>query len=310
MKEKAVSVLLCLLLLLLIIFAPAVSSGAAGGLILWYSQVLPALMPFTLILQLMMAGGTVSWLGQIMGPAIVRIFGLSPACSFCILSGFLCGFPMGALTASQMLEQKLISKKEAQLLSSACNNAGPMFLGSYILEQQLHAGDKRPVLMIIFYGSALLWLWFRSLFIHPGAVTSSSPAIRKHKTASAVSFRYILLNSSELMLKIGVSMMIFAIFCEVINSMSVISPENASLLTMLMEITNGAHAIAVLSLTDKIKTVLIMSGTAFGGLCIAFQTYTVIHSQKLSFVKYLMDKTAISLLTGTLALLWLQISER
>ena len=112
------------------------------------------------------------------------------------------------------------------------------------------------------------------------------------------------------MLKIGVSMMIFAIFCEVINSMSVISPENASLLTMLMEITNGAHAIAVLSLTDKIKTVLIMSGTAFGGLCIAFQTYTVIHSQKLSFVKYLMDKTAISLLTGTLALLWLQISER
>ncbi len=308
MKEKAVSVLLCLSLLLLIIFAPSVSSGAARGLILWYSQVLPALMPFTLILQLMMAGGTVSWLGQITEPAITRIFGLSPACSFCILSGFLCGFPMGALTASQMLDKKLIHKKEAQLLAAACNNAGPMFLGSYILEQQLHVGDRRFMLMIIFYGSAFLWLWVRSLLLHPNPVTSPDTAIQNHQMTSAISFRHILLNSSELMLKVGVSMMIFAIFCEIINDISGITPETAALFTNLLEITTGAHAIAGLSITNQIKTVLIMSGTAFGGLCIAFQTYTLIRSQKLSFIKYLIDKSAISILTGTLTLLWLRIS--
>ncbi|MGN0203531.1 MAG: nucleoside recognition domain-containing protein [Coprococcus sp.] len=306
MKEKAVSVILCLSLLLLIIFAPAVSSGAAKGLILWYSQVLPTLMPFTLILQFMLAGGTVSWLGHIMGPAITRIFGLSPAGSFCILTGFLCGFPMGALTASQIFEQKLINKEEAQLLAAACNNAGPMFLSSYILEQQLHTGNRRPVLTLIFYGSALLWLWIRSRLLHTKPISPQTSF--SHKKNTSVSFRQILLNSSELMLKVGVSMMIFAIFCEIIQGISGISPENAAFVTLLMEITNGANVIAGLSLTNKIKTVLIMSGTAFGGLCIAFQTYTLIHSQKLSFIKYLIDKSAISILTGILTLLWLHIS--
>lgn len=306
MKEKAISILLCFLLILLIIFAPSASVGASKGLILWYSQVLPSLLPFTLILQMMMNSGTVLWLGSISGPVISKVFGLSPSGSFCILTGFLCGFPMGALTASQIFEQKLINKEETQLLAAACNNAGPMFLSSYILEQQLHTGNRRPVLTLIFYGSALLWLWIRSRLLHTKPISPQASFSRKKNTS--VSFRQILLNSSELMLKVGVSMMIFAIFCEIIQGISGISPENAAFVTMFMEITNGANAIAGLSLTNKIKTVLIMGGTAFGGLCIAFQTYTVIHAQKLSLIKYLLDKAAISLITGILTLLYFQIS--
>lgn len=306
MKETVFSVLLCLLVVLLIIFAPAASAGAASGLILWYRQVLPALMPFTLILQLMMAGGTVSWLGRLVGPLTRKVFGLSPACSFCILTGFLCGFPMGALTAAQTLEQKLITRQEAQLLASACNNAGPMFLSSYILEQQLHAGSRRPMLTLIFYGSALLWLWLRSLFLH-SRLQQTQPS-DSDKKLTAIPFRRIMLNTSELMLKIGISMMIFAILCEILNTVSGISPKTSAIISMLLEITNGAAAISSLPLSNEIKTVLIMSGTSFGGLCIALQTYTVIHSQKLSFVKYLIDKAAVSLLTGSLTLLWLRIS--
>lgn len=308
MKEKALSVLLCCLLFLMLAFAPSVCAGAAKGLILWYRQVLPALMPFTLIVQLMMSGNTVLWLSRISAPLIRKIFGLSPACSFCLLTGYLCGFPMGALTAAQSLEKKRIRREEAQLLAASCNNAGPMFLSSYILDQLLKTGSRRPVFIVIFYGSALLWMWLRSRFLPScrNSIHDSNTAM--HEQDSGTSFRDILLRSSELMLKVGITMMIFAIFCEVLYMLPGISPSFSAAAAMLLEITNGACAVSVLELPDKTKTVLIMGGTAFGGLCIAFQTYTVIHAQKLSLIKYLLDKAAISLITGILTLLYFQIS--
>lgn len=309
MKERITTFLLPAALLVLILFAPVAASGAANGLILWYRHVLPVLMPFTLIVQLMMASGVVLRLSQWTGPVVTYLTGLSPVCSFCILTGFLCGFPMGAVTAANALNRKLISRDEAQLLAGTCNNAGPMFVSSYILDTQLHAGNQRASLTIIFYGCALLWLLLRSLHLkyHRAQRANPSQTMAKHPMESSisqeVSYRKILLDSSELMLKVGVFMMLFAILCAMLNQFSVIPDTITALLSMLLEITNGAAAISSLQTANKIKTVLTMSGTAFGGLCIAAQTYTVIHSQKLSFVKYLLDKAVISLLTGLITIL-------
>lgn len=307
MKEKILSFLLPALLLLLILFAPIASSGASKGLILWYRQVLPVLLPFTLIVQLMISGETIMRFSQRTGPFFQKCLGLSPVCSFCILTGFLCGFPMGAVTASKALEQKLITKKEAQVLAGTCNNAGPMFVSSYILDSQLHADSKRPMLTLIFYGSAFLWLLIRSRYLAhqtAGSLHTSRKAMTRH-TKTEPSYRQILLDSSELMLKVGVFMMLFAILCEMLANLPILSVQSSAIIAIFLEITNGAAAISSLQLATQIKTVLIMSGTAFGGLCIAAQTYTVIHSQKLSFVKYLLDKLVIALLTGLFTLIWM-----
>ncbi len=305
MKERLLSFLLPVLLLLLILFAPIASSGAASGLILWYRQVLPVLMPFTLIVQFMMSGDTILRFSRWMGPLIHRLLGLSPVCSFCILTGFLCGFPMGAVTASQALEQNLITKKEAQILAGTCNNAGPMFVSSYILESRLNAGPQRPVLTLIFYGAPLLWLCIRSRLLtrqnsHDPRFIRRSVGQPDHNNHPKTSARQILLNSSELMLKVGVFMMLFAILCELLANFPILPKQLSAIMAMLFEITNGAAAIISLTFSTQIKTVLIMSGTAFGGLCIAAQTYAVIHSQKLSFIQYLLDKLVIALLTGLL----------
>lgn len=314
MRQKLISILLCSFLILLIVFAPTASVGAASGLLLWFNQVLPVLMPFTLLVQLMLAGSTVIWLSRLMAPPIRKIFGLSPSCSFCILTGFLCGFPMGALTASQSLQKGFITRNEAQLLSAACNNAGPMFFTGYLLDKQLHAGNNSFALTVIFYGSALLWLWIRGHRlaaghrIHtqsPESMTQTSEHLQK--PSADISLRQIFLTSSELMLKIGIFMMLFSMFNAILASIPALPAAMAAITAMLLEITGGAAAITELSLPIEIKTVLVMSGAAFGGLCIAFQTYSLIHSQKLSFVKYLLDKTAIGLMTAFFTFCWMKI---
>lgn len=50
-----------------------------------------------------------------------------------------------------------------------------------------------------------------------------------------------------------------------------------------------------------------MGGTAFGGLCIAFQTYPLLHAKKLSFIQYMADKSAVGIITAALVCLLYQI---
>mgnify|MGYP000393597354 CR=1 FL=1 len=58
-----------------------------------------------------MSADTLAGISRHAGFPTRRLLHLSPFCSFCILAGFLCGFPMGAVTASQALKNKQIDKR-------------------------------------------------------------------------------------------------------------------------------------------------------------------------------------------------------
>ena len=311
-KKQFCAILLLLLPFFLVIFAPQAAKGAANGLVLWFNQVLPVLFPFSFILQLIIASDALSVVSPLPAPVIGKLFHLSAPCGFCILSGFLCGFPMGAMTASQALEHKMISREEAQLLAGICNHASPMFFTGYTLNQTLPEHPLKPFLLLIFYISPLLWLWIRCLFrhhFHPSLSTKPITAAFENKR-QIFPTRILLLNSAELMLKIGVCMMFFSIFQEIIRSLPFISPSSAAVLSLFLEITSGSAAISRLPWTEFQKTIFIMGGTAFGGLCIAFQSYTVLKSKTLSFVQYLADKSAVGIITAALVWILYQIMGR
>lgn len=165
MKRNLSQLILLTFPLLLILFATQTKTGAEAGLILWFHQILPVLFPFSFVLQFIMSTEALDIFSRITAPATVKIFHLSPACSFCILSGFLCGFPMGTITSVQAYQQNLITKEEAQLLIGTCNHASPMFLTGYILDKQLTNHPFKPFLILIFYLAPLFWLWIRCYFL-------------------------------------------------------------------------------------------------------------------------------------------------
>lgn len=304
MKKHLTSILLLLLPAVLIIYAPQAVRGASAGLVLWFNQVLPVLFPFALILQLIMSVNALSGISRLTAPIMQNCLHLSPACSFCLLAGFLCGFPMGTAVSVQALEDGLISRKEAQLLSGVCNHASPMFFGGYILDQILPDHPLHSCLILIFYVSPFLWFLLRCFFLHHSSVSVPDRAVAKTARPSApLPFRTILLNASELMLKIGVCMMIFSILQEIIESLPFVPASLSAVLALFLEITSGSVAVRLLPLQLCPKTILIMGGTAFGGLCIAFQSFALLRTQKLSFVQYLADKSAVGMITA--ALVWI-----
>lgn len=75
---------------------------------------------------------------------------------FILCSGFLSGFPMGSKNCAELLKANKIHPKEAEILFYITNNHSPVFIGSYILLQQLQLTGMFGISIFILYTPALI----------------------------------------------------------------------------------------------------------------------------------------------------------
>ena len=125
------SILALFSLLFMIFHAGLVTKGAAAGLLLWYSAVVPALFPFMVLSSILSASGGISWLMQPF-TVVFRFCGLSADGWYVLLTGLLCGCPMGAKTCADFLAERRLSSSEAKFLFALCNHPSPMFLAGFV----------------------------------------------------------------------------------------------------------------------------------------------------------------------------------
>lgn len=140
--KRFFSFLFFMFLAVCILTEPTACIGyAKDALLLWFLKILPTLFPFMVISGIIIRMNLTSYFPS--------------ASAYGILVGFFCGFPMGALTACTMYEEKQITQKEAEYLCAFTNNMGPVYFCSYVL-LTLGITNKLPYL-IAMYGIPLLY---------------------------------------------------------------------------------------------------------------------------------------------------------
>lgn len=150
MKIKTLSVLSLIGLFLFMLISPeTVTTGAANGLLLWYRRVLPVLFPFLLITGLMIRTGSISMVNRILSPVLMPFLGISGNASFSVVCGFLCGFPVGAKSCSDLTCEEKISSSEGEYLLSFCNNVSPAFLSGYVASQCLGMKERAQICLLL-----------------------------------------------------------------------------------------------------------------------------------------------------------------
>ena len=159
--------LFCLIIFLLTLIGEnqVVVTGARAGLMLWFHDVLPLLLPFMLLSNLFVLKIRTKQAPLKCGPV------LFPA-------RLLCGYPLGAQMASDFTKEGHIKPSTATILLPLCNNISPMFLSGYIGHTVLQ--DRFPFwfLLVILYVPYVLVTSIVFLVFH---------VIKKHKYASAFS---------------------------------------------------------------------------------------------------------------------------
>ena len=106
-------------------FFPEITVHAAkNGIQIWFQQVLPALLPFTILSAVLIKS---DFLKSFKGNTNLI------ACFITMSCGFIFGFPIGAKLSSDFYKQNLISEKQASILSVVTNNFSPMYVCGFAM---------------------------------------------------------------------------------------------------------------------------------------------------------------------------------
>lgn len=314
-KNKLFKGFVLFFFILMFLFPYASYKGASTGLMLWFINVLPSLLPFIIISNLMVQLGIAGKISRILYPLLGRLFKVSPEGCYPILLGFLSGLPMGAKGTADLVATGKISKKEGNFLLSMCNNASPIFIMSFIGINQLRLGQIRWQLFGLIYGSSIISaIIYRSYQnIHDKKVristfndNSLSFPISENETAK-LSFDIIdksIMNGFEIVTKIGGYIILFSILAQIINTIGTSFNLLKSIVMGILEITTGIDQICKLRISSNTKIVLISILTSFGGLSGIAQTKSVLGESRLSIKTYISIKLISALIAMLLSTLY------
>ncbi|OLN33336.1 sporulation integral membrane protein YlbJ [Desulfosporosinus metallidurans] len=152
MSNVARVVALSLLALGMFAYPQEVLSSAGGGLTLWWNFVLPALLPFFIISELLMAAGFVHFLGVLLESFMRPVFRLPGKAAFVVAMGYTSGFPMGAVLTARLRQAGEITREEGERLLAFTNNPSPGFMIGAVASGML----GKPSLGVLLAGSVYL----------------------------------------------------------------------------------------------------------------------------------------------------------
>lgn len=290
-------------LLIFLLLHPAESLICAkAGMTLWLNTLLPALLPFIILTEILTHINNISEPLSGLGSFFHILLGVSSWGGYIFLLGMLCGYPVGVKLTSDLYAAHRISKKEALYLTTFCNNPSPAFIITYLSKTCLK--DIIPVRFLfasIFISGLLCMLFFR-FFIYknpgyrckiPTAVSEETACVFPHKSILDIS----IMNGFETITRLGGYILLFSILTGCIRYYQPFPVFWQYLFLAFTEITTGLSLIASSGLPALICAPLSVAATASGGLCILAQTRSVLHPD-LSLLPYVLSKCMNALLSA------------
>lgn len=298
LKFYIYTILAFILTVIILSFPAECLSFSLNGLNLWFERMIPTLFPFMVLSGIMIRMNLTGSFVKILNPILGKLFKLNADCIYGIIIGFLCGFPMGAHVAAQLYEQKRITKAEASLLLSFCNNIGPVYFLSFVIPT-LKLNGIFPYLFAM-YGLPFLY----GLFLRYTIYINDIPLISRSRTAYNVPMPLLkaldesVFNSLYSIAKLG-GYMIFFNLLFILPSLFVritsMSDALSGLLTggagCLLEITGG------IGLLGDQAPYWVLCVLPFGGFSCIAQTYSMIKDTDLSITEYVMHKMILTAIT-------------
>lgn len=304
-RHPALTIPILILFFSMLSFPQTVFTGASYGLVLWFRHVLPTLLPYMILINVLICTPALHWICRITSTFLCPLLGTSYYGTFAVLTGFLCGYPMGAKTTSDLLNVNKISRSEASYLLSFCNNTSPAFILSYIVAQNMKERNLCiPFFLILTFTPLMLSFIFR-LFYRLSESSCSFPQVTPgsfSNPSESISDSFLdrcILNAFESVTKVGGYMMMFSVLIQLLAS---VLPNTifSLLLYSSLEISTGIRLLFSSALYTTEKIILCAFLTSFGGWCCIAQTYSMISGSQLPILPYIAEKLVTALVTSLL----------
>ena len=302
MKRRFFKVLIIGMFGLMLVFPKPVFKGASAGILLWFNIVLPTLLPFIILSNLLIGTNAASLIARITGPLFCRLFRVSGYGSYAVLTGFMCGYPMGSKVTADLLKGGYISREEGRYLLSFCNNTSPMFIISYVIWQNLKEESLTlPAILILTVSPCICSFLFRRYYHISGHPDGQGFQVPSPKATSAGVVDDSIMNGFVTITKVGGYIMLFSVLLALAELIPLHHPALALAALPSLEITNGIPMLCQSCSDPGLCFILTMGLTSFGGWCSVAQTRCMVQEAGLPIFPYIIEKLITAGVTSLLA---------
>ena len=301
-------ILVLFLNIALILFPNTAMSAARDGLKLWLDNILPALLPFAVGVNVLSGVGFTRFLGVLLEPVMQPLFRVPGAGGFALVTGLVSGSPLGAKVTADMRAEGLLTKREARRLAGFANCCGPLFVIGVVgvgLFKDAAAGYFLYIVHLL--GALAVGFVFRG-FGKSGRTGGGKRILgraglemsygREKNGSIGLILGTSVMNAMETMLLIGGYVMLFSVIIGIFRETGLFGvfagiipwdvPEGAAI--GFIEMTSGVKSLGAGQ--EQFKKALITAAgvISWGGLCIHAQSLGFIGKTDIGALPYLAGK--------------------
>jgi len=323
-----------LLTLAIVRYPEAAFDASLEGLKLWFDIVLPALLPFFAMSDILMGLGVIHAVGVLLEPVMRPLFRIPGVGGFAVAMGLASGYPLGAKITGQLRRDGLCNREEGERLISFANTADPLFMIGAVSVGMFGMPEIGLTLVVGHYlGVVLVGLAMRyhagGRMSEPPATDEKAPLLGRALAALAAArerdrrpigqiFGDAVRSSVNSMLFIGGCIMMFSVFLRILTVAGAIdwiaypialalgwagaSPDLVTALTKgIFEITIGSEAAASAGAPLLQRTVVAAAIIAWSGLSVHAQVAAMTYGTDIRIGPYLAARALHAALAALLA---------
>ena len=278
------------LMILFILFGNSYIPETKNALELFLNTVFPTMFPFYVLSSIIVSNKSITVLTRPL-KKVTKLYNLPTETSVAIITGLLCGFPVGAKVTCDLLKNNYISQKEAAILAAFTNNASPIFLISIV--GRIYLKNELAGLMI--------WLCIVLSSLLSGLIISR---IKLNKNNSSDVFKTVLKEYSEINLTdsivsgfntslyVGSVIIFFSSITALIKRIPLLGNKIYVGIYSFLEMTGGLNALYILSPSklNICRYITIIAIVSWSGICVHMQVCGILKSNGIKTKYYFIGK--------------------
>ena len=305
MNRKAINYIFTLLALTFRYFLinnnKIVLESVSFSISIWKDNLFPTLFPFLVILSILIDIGSINILGNTIGKPISKLLNISKEGSIVFISSLISGFPTGAKLTTNLVKNKLISINEANRLIMFTSFSNPIFILGFIYS--LIPIKKIIYIILISHtlSGILIGIIFRSNVELNNTIKENNE--KKDYSSFSLIFKNSIIDSLNTMFLLLGIVTIFSLIVSFFEITFNIDPLTKSILSGILEMTQGIKNISILNISILVKSILITIFISFGGLSIHMQVLSIISETKIKYKQFLLARIIHAILASLLVLI-------
>lgn len=294
-RHFLILILLFYFMLQIFYYTKEVNEAILLSFSIFKNNVFPNLFPFLILSGLLINYGFVDICSKVFKKIMKKLFKVSGNASFIFFMSMLSGFPSNAKYTKELLQNGYINELEATKILMFTHFSNPLFILGMISS---FLNKKLAILILIchYLGNIIIGLIFRNIKIDVNN--------NKSCTSTSISFGQCLSNtiknSIDTLLLIFGTITTFFIITTIIKVNFNFSPFIQTLISGILEMTQGLKLTSILDISIKYKAILMTMFLSFGGLSVHMQVLSIISDTKIKYFPFFFSRIMHAIISSLL----------